>query len=122
MNRSLSLLYIDDDEPLRVLAKDQLEEAGYTVTLADDGDTGLDLLSKKRYDVIILDVRMPRMNGIEVLKRLKEMKCPSRIVMLTAVDDITIAIEACKNGANDYITKPFDLHSLISCIDKVSAR
>lgn len=116
------LLYIDDDEPLRTLAKEQLEDEGFRVDVADDGDTGLELLASTTYDVIVLDVRMPRLNGIETLKRLKAMNVRSRIIMLTAVDDITVAIEACKNGANDYLTKPFDIHSLISCIGKVTAR
>lgn len=119
MAKQTRLLYIDDEDALRVLVKSQLEGEGFQVETADDGDTGIELLGKHSYDVILLDMRMPRVNGIEVLKYLRERKSSSRVIMLTAVDDLSVAIEAVKNGANDYLTKPYELGVLLNSIQRV---
>ncbi|HTK81301.1 MAG TPA: response regulator [Bacteroidota bacterium] len=122
MTSKISILYVDDEESLRILVPNQLNMEGFEVESADDGDTAVEMLAKKSYDVILLDVRMPRMNGIEVLKHVKNNKVNSRVVMLTGVDDLTVALEAVKNGANDYVTKPYDITTLTSCIRRVVAK
>ncbi len=122
MAEQISVLYVDDEDALRTLVKDELEGAGYRVETADDGDTGLEALERQSFDVILLDIRMPRLSGIEVLKVLKKQKIKSRIIVLTAVDDLAVAIEAVKNGANDYLTKPYDLNGLTNSITRVMAR
>jgi DNA-binding response OmpR family regulator len=122
MSSKISILYVDDEESLRILVPNQLNMEGFAVETADDGDTAVEMLAKKPYDVILLDVRMPRMNGIEVLKHIKNQKFNSRVVMLTGVDDLAVALEAVKNGANDYVTKPYDLTTLIGCIRRVVAK
>ena len=122
MSQPIRLLYVDDEESLRILVKSQLISEGFYVEAADDGDTAVEDLKKNSYDIILLDIRMPRMNGIEVLKFIKQQKIKSRVVMLTAVDDLSIAIESVKNGANDYVTKPYDLNNLLACINRVIAR
>ncbi len=122
MAKQIRLLYADDEEALRYLVKNQLEGEGFDVVTADDGDTAIDLLKKDPYDILLLDIRMPRLNGVEVLKYLRERKLASRVIMLTAVDDLSVAIEAVKNGANDYITKPYDLQVLLSSIQRVMAK
>jgi DNA-binding response OmpR family regulator len=119
--KKLSILYVDDEDQLRTLVQDQLALEGFDVETADDGDTALEMLHKQSYGLILLDVRMPRMSGIEVLKQLKEKKIPSRVIMLTGVDDLAVALEAVKNGANDYLTKPYDLVNLVRCIKRVTA-
>jgi DNA-binding NtrC family response regulator len=122
MASKTSVLYVDDEESLRMLVKNQLSSEGFTVDVADDGDTAIDVLKAKKFDVILLDVRMPRVGGIEVLKYVKENKIASRVIMLTAVDDLTVAIESVKQGAVDYLTKPYDLDTLLSAINRVSAK
>ena len=122
MSSKISVLYVDDEESLRVLVPNQLNMEGFSVETADDGDTAVGMLARKPYDVILLDVRMPRMNGIEVLKHVKNQKINSRVVMLTGVDDLAVALEAVKNGANDYVTKPYDLATLVGCIKRVVAK
>ncbi|TLY32241.1 MAG: response regulator [Ignavibacteria bacterium] len=122
MGKQIRLLYADDEEALRYLVKSQLEGEGFEVVTADDGDTAIDLLKKDPYDILLLDIRMPRVNGVEVLKYLRERKIASRVIMLTAVDDLSVAIESVKNGANDYITKPYDLQVLLSSIQRVMAK
>src|SRR5215831_5969954 len=108
MAQKTSVLFVDDEDALRTLVQHNLSGEGFFVETADDGDTAVAMMAKKKYDVILLDIRMPRMSGIDVLKHIKEKKINSRVIVLTGVDDLTIAVEAVKNGANDYITKPFD--------------
>jgi DNA-binding response OmpR family regulator len=122
MSAQTRLLYVDDEDTLRLLVHDQLEGEGFAVSTADDGDTAIEDLKKNSYDVILLDIRMPRMSGIEVLKFIKAEKITSRVIVLTAVDDLSVAIEAVKNGANDYLTKPYDLNGLLTSIRRVMAK
>src|ERR1041385_1879920 len=100
MNDEIKLLFVDDEEPLRILVKNQLLLEGFAVDTTDDGDTAVEALKKNTYDVILLDIRMPRLNGIEVLKFMKQNKMRPRIVILTAVDDLAVAIEAVKAGSS----------------------
>lgn len=122
MQSKTRVLFVDDEDQLRLLVKDQLTTAGFSVETADDGDTAMDMLKKHKFDLILLDIKMPRVSGIEVLKSVRKQKSATRIVMLTAVDDLSVALEAVKNGANDYITKPYDLDNLLTCIRKVMAK
>jgi DNA-binding NtrC family response regulator len=122
MAPQVSLLYVDDEDALRTLVKNQLASEGYEVETADDGDTAMEMLAKREYSVVLLDVRMQRVGGIEVLKFMRERKMTARTVMLTAVDDLSVAIESVKLGANDYLTKPYDLNTLLSAIERVVAK
>jgi DNA-binding response OmpR family regulator len=122
MASKASILFVDDEDALRTLVKNQLATEGYAVETADDGDTAIEMLGKGRYDVILLDVRMPRVSGVEVLKFIRDKKLSPRVVMLTAVDDLSVAIESVKLGANDYLTKPYDLTMLVSAIERVTSK
>lgn len=122
MSDEIKLLYVDDEEALRILVKNQLAYEGFCVDTADDGDTAINMLEQNSYNLVLLDIRMPRMNGIEVLQYMKEHNIRPRVIMLTAVDDLSVAIQAVKNGASDYITKPYDLNNLLACINRVLAR
>ena len=93
MTEKISILYVDDEDALRVLVPNQLNMEGFLVDTADDGDTAVEMVRKKTYDLILLDIRMPRMNGIDVLRYLRDQKFPARVIMLTAVDDLTVAME-----------------------------
>ena len=121
MAAKATILYVDDEDALRTLVKNQLATEGYVVETADDGDTAMEMLEKSSYGVILLDVRMPRVSGVEVLKFIRERKINTRVIMLTAVDDLSVAIESVKMGANDYLTKPYDLTVLLSAINRVIA-
>jgi DNA-binding response OmpR family regulator len=122
MASKASILFVDDEDALRTLVKNQLVTEGYAVETADDGDTAIEMLGAGRYDVVLLDVRMPRVSGVEVLKFIREKKLSPRVVMLTAVDDLSVAIESVKLGANDYLTKPYDLTMLVNAIQRVTAK
>lgn len=116
------LLYVDDEDSLRILVKSQLTMEGFDVDTAEDGDVALEMITAGNYDMVLLDIRMPRMDGIEVLKHLRKSNFKTRIIMLTAVTELTSAIEAVKFGANDYVTKPYNIEDLLGCIKRVLAR
>lgn len=119
MGKSYKILYVDDEDQLRFLVKSQLSHEGFDVDAADDGDTALEMMKQTNYDVVLLDIRMPRMNGIEVLKEMKKRKMTTRTIMLTGVDDLAVALEAVKGGAIDYLTKPYELENLMKSILRV---
>jgi|WetSurMetagenome_2_1015567.scaffolds.fasta_scaffold496165_1 DNA-binding response OmpR family regulator len=116
------VLYVDDEEALRILVKSQLTMEGFIVDTAEDGDVALDIIQRDYYDLILLDIRMPRIDGIEVLKKIKSAGVKSRVIMLTAVTELSSAIWAVKLGASDYITKPYNIDDLLSCIKRVLAK
>jgi DNA-binding response OmpR family regulator len=122
MANDIRILYVDDEEELRFLVKTQLTHEGFFIQTADDGDTAIDMLENNSYDIILLDIRMPRVNGIEVLKYIKKQRISARVIMLTAVDDLSVAIEAVKNGAIDYLTKPYDFDTLLKSILRVAVK
>src|SRR6185436_11338868 len=93
----ITILYVDDEDALRQVVQEQLSLEGYEVDAADDGDTAVEKLAAREYDVVLLDIRMPRMNGIDVLRHIKEKRIYTRVIMLTGVDDLTVAMESVKN-------------------------
>ena len=121
MSKKIQILYVDDEQNLRHLVKEQLSVEGYAVETADDGDTAIDMIKKHQYDVVLLDIRMPRVSGLDVLKYIRTQKLHCRVLMLTAVDDLSVALEAVKIGANDYLTKPYEVNVLLSSIHRLTA-
>lgn len=101
------ILIIDDEADIALILKLQLEDAGYRTVRARDGAEGLDLIAREQFDLILLDIRMPRMDGIEVLERIRRDRPDLVVVMMTAHGSEDIAVEAMKKGAVDYISKPF---------------
>ena len=111
MNRS-KILVIDDDESLRRVTQVQLEQAGYTVSVAADGREGLDLLERLPYDLVITDYKMPGLSGLDVLKKVRAEYPETLVVIITAFGTVENAVGAMKIGAYDYITKPVDADEL----------
>ncbi len=116
------ILYAEDEEQTRSLVAEELGLEGYTVDQAEDGETAIELLSQRKYDLVLLDIRMPGKSGLDVLAFLKDQERHPRVIMLTAVDEISSAIQAVKLGANEYITKPFRLEQLQSAIERILHR
>ena len=108
MTRIPRILVIDDEEPMRESLKDWLKEDGYIVGLASSGAQAIEMAASDRWDVILLDLKMPGMDGIETLKRLKELDIEAEIIMMTAYATVDTAVQAMKQGAFDYLVKPFD--------------
>lgn len=115
-----TVLVIDDEPAHRLMVRVVLGEAGFKVLEADNGPTGLNILRTKPVDVILLDMRMPGMNGLEVLQRLREIGNFPPVIMLTAFGNVGSAVEAMKTGAYDYLTKPADNDELLAVVQKAA--
>ncbi len=105
-----SLLLVDDDERVHTLLSPYLERNGFTVTGIRDGTQALEWLEKDCPDLILLDILMPGLSGLDILKRVRQQRPPTElpVIMATAKDEGQDVVAALKLGANDYVTKPFD--------------
>jgi DNA-binding NtrC family response regulator len=112
-----NVLIIDDEERFLKTTQTLLEKQGYTVYTAADGLRGITRLNGKRIDVVILDVKMPGMDGVQVLQKIKTDFPLVEVIMLTGHSTVETAIEGLKLGAFDYLTKPCDIPVLIQKID-----
>ncbi len=107
------ILIIDDEKAIRHTLKEILEFESYQVDQAEDGPAGLDLLIQKKYDVVLCDIKMPKMDGLEVLERAQKLAPDAAFIMVSAHGNIELAVEATKKGAFDFLTKPPDLNRLL---------
>jgi len=114
----LSLLIVDDDEIMRDTLSDVLKKKGYDVSVASSGNEALSAIRKNIVDLVVLDMRLPDLDGIEVLKRVKEFDTEILVIMMTAYSDVQTAVSAMKSGAYHYINKPFELEELKLLIEK----
>ena len=115
---AIKILIAEDEKSLRKVLVDELSDEGYNIAEADDGRKALEILQKDDHDVVLLDINMPVLGGIEVLKRMKALEIPAEVIMLTGNLTLTTAVEAMKLGAYDYLTKPFNLNELSLVIEK----
>jgi DNA-binding NtrC family response regulator len=115
------LLYVDDEADLRDLVENQLLLEGFEVTTASDGVNALEILTQHSFDVVLLDVRMPRMNGIEVLQAMRDRNLHPRTIMLTGDSDISVLARCAQYGVRDFLTKPYNFHELVDSIGRVMA-
>jgi DNA-binding NtrC family response regulator len=113
-----SLLIVDDDEVMRETLSDVLRKKGYEVFVASSGNDALSAIRKNIIDLIVLDMRLPDLDGLEVLKRVKEFDTEILVIMMTAYSDVQTAVSAMKSGAYHYINKPFELEELKLLIEK----
>ena len=119
---SARILVVDDEPSMRLGLKDNLELEGYSVDLADNGITGLESALAHSYDLILLDVMMPGMSGLDVCKKLRERSVNSFILLLTAKSEEIDKVVGLEIGADDYITKPFGVRELLARIKAVLRR
>ncbi|GAB4380321.1 MAG: sigma-54 dependent transcriptional regulator [Calditrichia bacterium] len=114
----MNVLLIDDDFNLSKVLSYQLEKNGYTVVTANSGREGLRLFEKQDFDIVLTDIRMPDISGIQVLQEIRKQNPQIIIIMITAYGSVENALEACRLGADDYITKPFGQEQLLFVIEK----
>lgn len=105
MNRRI--LVIDDTKNIRLMLSKCLSGVGYIVDTADSGEEGIEYFKKNRYDIVLLDIRMPKMSGTEVLKKIREINDDTLVIIITAFPTVKNAVDCIKLGAVDYIRKPF---------------
>ena len=111
-----NILVIEDEKSIQRMIEYDLKQIGYEVVSAFDGEEGYNMASSTSYDVILLDIMLPGMNGMDICKKLREEGNNSYIIMLTAVDDEYHKIKGFDYGADDYITKPFSPRELAARI------
>ncbi|OGC81053.1 MAG: hypothetical protein A2W07_04935 [candidate division Zixibacteria bacterium RBG_16_43_9] len=107
-----SILVIDDKESMRQMLAKTLESEGYEVDVARDGEVGLDKAKEKRFDLVLTDLKLPNMDGLRVLSSFKELDPEISVIVMTAYGTIETAVQAIKQGAFDFLTKPFDVDHL----------
>jgi len=119
---NISILVVEDEEAQRGLLEGLLNKEGYAATGAGDGQRALQLAKDSTFEIVLLDYKLPDMDGLTVLKRLKEMNPEIQVIMITAFGSIENAVTALKAGAFEYLTKPIDLDDLLFKIKKVEER
>ncbi len=109
----MKILVIDDDRPIRNTLKEILEFEGHTISTAEDGKQGLEMAQNEAYDAIFCDIKMPNMDGLEVLAALADSDNETPIIMISGHGDIDTAVDCIKKGAYDFIQKPLDLNRIL---------
>src|SRR5215470_13367876 len=121
-NKSLRILFADDEKSLQEFMKAELPRLGHEVTVCPDGKAAVKTLEKSTFDAAILDLRMPGLNGIEVLEQLKQVSPDTEAIVMTGHASMETAIEAVRLGAFDYVTKPCKLTELDAVLRKVAEK
>ena len=118
----MKILVVEDDRTVGQYVKRGLEEQRYQADLVDDGMEGLRLASGGRYDLIVLDLRLPNMNGFEMLRTLRDRGNTTPVLVLTAQDSVDFKVQALRAGADDYVTKPFAFEELLARVEALARR
>ncbi|MDL1892443.1 response regulator [Sphingobacteriales bacterium CHB3] len=117
--RSKRILLVEDEQGLRMVVESELTRAGYSIEAIGNGLDAIARLSKERFDLAILDVTLPGKSGIEVLQFIRDRQMRTRVIMITGMEGLSLAIKAVKRGADDYIPKPFDAEYLLTSVRTV---
>lgn len=118
----MKILIIDDERSIRNSLKEILTDEGYEADVAEDGATGCEMAEKEKYSVIFCDIKMPNMDGVEVLEKLHNNGIDSAIVMISGHGDIDTAVDCIKKGAFDFIQKPLDLNRILITIKNATEK
>ena len=122
MSRKISILIVDDEESVRDSLYNWFIEDGYDVDCAENAKQALSILETKKMDIILADIKMPGMDGLEMHRRIRSLNKDSIVIIMTAFASVTTAVQALKDGAYDYITKPFDPDDLSHLIRNASSQ
>jgi DNA-binding NtrC family response regulator len=113
------ILIVDDEIDLRLLLAHELASIGYDIQEASDGAEAIELLKIHQFDLALLDIQMPTVNGIQVLKYIKEHSPNTKAIMLTGYADLKHAMEAKEYGARDFIAKPYKISDITSTLERL---
>src|SRR5437016_5709689 len=122
MNRKIRILVVDDDRLLRKLIAEQLMKAGFDAEPASSGRQALNILRESDYDVVLLDITMPDISGLDALRAIRKMDDPPEVIMFTGDTSLTTGIEAMRHGAYDYLTKPARLDEIEAVVCKADEK
>ena len=118
MTSNKQLLIIDDEENMRHMLASVMTRAGYRVSSAADGSQGLAAMEKERFDFVLCDLKMPKMDGLRFLQTLRAKKDETTVIMMSAYASVDTAVEAMKQGAFDFITKPFKSDEVLIVLER----
>ncbi len=118
----MKILIVEDEKPLAVALNEILTKNHYLADCVYDGEDGLEHALSAIYDAILLDIMLPKMNGFQVLRKLREQKVSTPVIMLTAKADVDDKVKGLDDGADDYLTKPFETKELLARIRAVTRR
>src|SRR3989440_4895678 len=121
-HNSLRILFADDEKSLQEFMRSELPRLGHEVTVCPDGKAAVKALEKSTFDAAILDIRMPGLNGIEVLEQLKQVSPDTEAIVMTGHASVETAIDAVRLGAFDYLTKPCKLSQIETILRKVAEK
>ncbi len=121
-NREINLLIVEDEHHVAESVARRMEEEGYSVDVAGDGDEGYRLASTKKYHLIILDLLLPKKDGLQVLRELRRGKVQSMVLILTARSTVEERVDGLRLGADDYLTKPFAFAELLARVESLLRR
>ncbi len=120
MKADISILAVDDDVNMLAMLEKFLKRAGYTVDTTSDSMKAMSLVDEKNYDIVITDIQMPRANGMDLLKRIKELQKDTMVIMITAFGSVDSAVNAMKAGAYDYVSKPFNIDEILALLERAT--
>lgn len=118
----MNILVVDDDPELRRLLRQNLASQHYRVEDAADGEEALDKIAGDTYDLVLLDIMLPGQDGLEILRRIREMELETPVIMLTARGDVEDRIQGLNLGADDYLAKPFSMAELLARVRAIFRR
>jgi DNA-binding NtrC family response regulator len=116
---AVKIMVIDDEPLMRVTIQDALLAEGYEVTVAETGEKGVGLLKDQQIDILITDLKLPDMDGIQILREVKSLNATTQAILITAYGSVDSAVTAMKEGASDYLTKPFAMDELLLIIKRI---
>jgi DNA-binding NtrC family response regulator len=122
LRKVLYIIIVENERIIRVPLADELREAGYRVQEFIDSSRALNAVERMPVDVVITDIKMPQMDGLELLSRIKSVKPDTPVIVMTAYGSEDMAIEAMERGAYDYIEKPFDLDEMLALLARIEER
>ncbi|MGM0608340.1 MAG: response regulator [Candidatus Muiribacteriota bacterium] len=119
----IKILLVDDEEEILNLLRKYLEKAGFNnVVTINDPEKALDLMQKELYKIVLLDIKMPKMDGIELLNKIKDINPLCNIIMVTAYSDLNNVVECIAKGAVDFISKPFKMKEIVEVVNHAVER
>ena len=117
---SLNVLLVDDEPDIGLAAGEALRDAGHRVSIATTGAQALDLVGKQLYDVMICDIRLPGIDGLTLFRRTRQDSPETTVILMTAFAAVQDAVAAVKEGAHDYLTKPFDIEEITLRVRRIA--
>src|SRR5260221_13849899 len=116
MSVHMKMLIVEDHDDMRISLTHQFELENFDIDTASDGNTGLSKMKENDYDIVLLDLKLPGMDGMTILKEIRRERRLPNVIVITAVNDLPTAQECLKLGARDYISKPYDPEELLDVV------